>query len=380
MTNKQSKYDSGSYKQQFKYKSFMPTYINKMFYWADPQINILLEEARGALGELNAYSELVPNIDFFINMHITKEATDSSRIEGTRTEIDEVIRPEEEISPEKKDDWQEIKNYIDAMNSAILLLVELPLSLRLLKQTHKILLNNVRGQHKFPGEIRRSQNWIGGSSIKDAYYIPPHQNDLAELLADWEKFLNNDNLDIPELIKIAISHYQFETIHPFSDGNGRIGRLLITLHLIKKGFLKKPTLYISNFFAKNKGSYYDALTMVREGQNIEHWIKFFLNGVLETSKNSISTFKKILKIKEKYEKRILALGVRAKLGQDLINFLYSSVTVNVNEIASELHLNYPRAKRLLDDFIKLGILYEMNTKRLRNKRYYFREYLKIFLD
>lgn len=372
-------YNSGKYKQQYKYKSFMPTLINKSFTWSDMKINTLLENARGALGELNAYSELIPNIEFFINMHISKEATDSNRIEGTKTEMDEVVKPESEISPEKKDDWCEIKNYIASMRFAIDELEKLPISMRLICLIHEKLLDGVRGQHKQPGEIRNSQNWIGGSNLNDAFYIPPHQNDLKELLSDFDKFLNNDNLEIPELIKIAIIHYQFETIHPFCDGNGRIGRLLITLYLIKNGVLTQPTLYISSFFAKNKGAYYDALTMVREGHNMEHWIKFFLNGVYETAKSSIQTFKEIIKIRTKYENKILKLGAKAKLGQTLLNILYSTVTINVNEIAEKLNINYKRAKRLLDDFIELGILHEMGTNQ-RNKRYYFKEYLVLFLD
>lgn len=372
-------YNSGTYKQQYKYKSFLPTQINHPFIWSDLKINTLLENARGAIGELNAYSELIPNIEFFINMHITKEATDSNRIEGTKTEIDEVVKPESEITPEKKDDWREIRNYIDSMNFAISELEKLPISMRLICLIHEKLLNGVRGHHKQPGEIRNSQNWIGGSNLNDAFYIPPHPEDLKELLSDFDKFINNDNLEIPELIKIAMIHYQFETIHPFCDGNGRIGRLLITLYLIKNGFLAQPTLYISSFFAKNKGAYYDALTMVREGHNMEHWIKFFLNGVYETAKSSIKTFKEIIKIRTKYENKILKLGAKAKLGQSLLNILYSAVSINVNEIAEKLNINYKRAKRLLDDFINLGILHEMGTAQ-RNKRYYFKEYLILFID
>ena len=374
------KYKSGEYRQQYKYKSFYPSLINKIYKWDDLKINVLLEEARGALGELNAFSKLIPDIDFFITMHITKEATDSSKIEGTHTEINEALLPIEDISPEKKDDWQEIRNYINAMHEAIEKLKKLPISMRLICQVHNTLLQGVRGKNKLPGQIRKSQNWVGGSSINDAKFIPPHPDDLPELLSDIEKFMNNPNLEMPELIKIAITHYQFETIHPFCDGNGRIGRLLITLQLIEKGFLDKPTLYISNYFAKNKELYYENLSSVRINGDMEQWIKFFLNGILETSKSSINKFKEIIKIKEISEKKLLNLGTRAKLGRELLNLLYSNIIIDTNYVVNKLHLTYPRANRLVNNFIKLGILEEFNTKQLRNKKYYFKEYMLLFID
>jgi len=371
-------FSSGQWLQQYQYKSFSPTPINCEWQWLDPQLNTLLERASRALAELNALSLMVPDVDLFIRMHIAKEANTSSRIEGTQTQMDEALMRKEQIAPEKRDDWQEVQNYIEAINTAVEDLKQLPLSIRVLKQTHAVLMQGVRGDHKMPGDFRTSQNWIGGSNLNNAVFVPPHPSEVPDLMGDLEKFWHNEQVQVPDLIRIALSHYQFETIHPFLDGNGRIGRLLITLYLVDKGLLHKPALYLSDFFERNRGAYYDALTVVRSSNDLLHWLRFFLTAVVETATSSKNTFMAIMTLRHEVEHQILALGKRAENAKKLLLHLYQRPMVSIGDVAGLLEVTHQSATALVKQLESLNILVE-TTGYGRNRLYLFQRYFELFM-
>jgi Fic family protein len=370
---------SGRWIQQYQYKSFSPMPVNHEWTWNDPQINTLLEEAMQAIGELNAFSLIIPDVDLFIQMHVVKEASESSRIEGTQTEIDEALRPRELVAPERRNDWDEIQNYIKAMNQAIDALQTLPLSNRLLTNTHRTLLEGVRGTETLPGQFRKSQNWIGGSGPSDAAFVPPHHTEVPDLMSDLEKFLHNAMIQVPHLVRIAIAHYQFETIHPFLDGNGRIGRLLIPLYLISKEVLKKPTLYLSAHIEKHKGAYYDALTRVRESNDMGQWVRFLMTAIRDTALKGRETFESILVIRQEVEQTTLSLGKRAENARRLLDHLYRKPFVTPNEVAELLSVTHQTASSLIRNFEELNILKKWE-KIGRSQVYVFGRYFALFLD
>ena len=373
---KLSEFTSGAFKKGYEYEFFLPNFINHEWIINDVKIQKKLESVSLKLGELNSFANFVPNVDLFIQSYVMKEAVTSSRIEGTKTNVEEAFIDEVDINPEHRDDWKETIRYREALNFSISELKFLPLSNRLLKNTHKILLSSVRGKKKNPGEFRQSQNWIG-TSLKNAIFIPPSHEYVGDLMSDFEKFLHNEKINVPHLVKIAIAHYQFETIHPFLDGNGRVGRLLIPLYFVNVGILEKPLLYISDFFEKNKGFYYDMLTFTRTKNNLSEWIFFFLEAVETTAVEAINSLQEILNLKKSIEiEKISQLGRKLANGQKFLELLFQKPIVSTKKVIEEINLSQKAANDLINDFVKLGILKEM-TGFKRNRLFTFWKYFAI---
>ena len=370
-------FNAGTYISQGSYKSFQPNPINREWQLQDMEILDLLSKADRQLGRLDMYSEYIPNIDLFISMHVAKEATQSSKIEGTQTNMEEALLERESVAPEKRDDWEEVQNYIAAMDTAISELEDLPFSSRLIRNTHRVLMQGVRGEQKQPGAFRTSQNWIGGASINDALFVPPTHESIPELMSDLEHFVHNDDIHLPELLKIALVHYQFETIHPFLDGNGRVGRLMITLYLVSQGILKQPVLYLSDFFQRNRSLYYDNLSRVRETDDVVQWMKFFLSGVIETAKNGITTFDGIMQLQQQVEHDLQSLGSRAVNAQKVVRYLYRRPILAAEKVSEVAEVSMPTAYKLVNSFEDLDILKEV-TGAERNRLYVFKDYLNLF--
>ncbi len=377
-SQKLENFQAGHYEKINDYQYFVPNKINKNWTTQYPEILFLVEKASASIGKLNSFSELVPDLDLFLQLHLTNEAVKSSKIEGTKTNIDEALMNYEDISPEKRDDWLEVQNYINAINYALQRLHELPLSSRLLKETHKILLSGVRGKHKNPGEFRSSQNWIGGTSPRNAVYVPPLHTYIDDLMSDLEQFIHNNKILLPHLIKIAMIHYQFETIHPFLDGNGRLGRLLITLYLIYKKVIEKPILSISVFFEKNRKEYYENLNNVRLKNDFISWVKFFLEGIDYSANFTADTLKKMLVLKQHTEELIQkSLGRKASNGLILLNYLFKHPVIKVKDVAELLNFTYNPAHMLVNGLVRLGVLKKVKQNKKTNI-FIFSQYLELF--
>jgi len=375
-----SDYQAGHFEDQYRYRSFVPSGIHHEWTLSDPALIELLGRADRALGELNAFAQLVPDIDFFIAMYVAKEATQSSRIEGTQTNIEDAFKEADDVNPEERDDWAEVQNYISAINEAIQAMAELPLSNRLLRQTHGVLMAGVRGKNKMPGAFRNSQNWIG-SSLKNAAFVPPHHQRVPELMSDLERFLHDDKIFVPPLVRIAIAHYQFETIYPFLDGNGRLGRLLISLYLASQGLLVKPALYLSDYFERNKTAYVDHLMAVRQGNHMRAWLVFFLHGIEQTAQASAGVFRNILALKERIERETLPRFStrRQDNAQRLMRMLYARPVVDVKAVAASLDTTPNTASALIRDLVDGAVLVEMTGQR-RNRLFLFKEYMALFRE
>ena len=347
----------------------------------DSEIIDKLINAHRVLAILDDRATNIPNIDLFISMYVQKEALLSSQIEGTQATLEDIFNPniDENINAEVDD----VVNYIKAAKYAIKRLETLPLCNKLLLETHKILLSGVRGKEKNPGEFRKSQNWIGGagSTIKTARYIPPDVLSMKESLSDLEKYINAE-AELDDLIRIALIHYQFESIHPFLDGNGRIGRLLSVLYLLKKKVIKTPSLYLSFYLKEHRIEYYDRMSAIRETGDYEQWIKFFLKGIYASGKSAIETANELIALRDKnirklenenYTKRTLETMMK------VFHYLEAHPIIDIGKTAEDLSIAYNTVSSAVNRFEKLGILH-LVKKQGRNKVYSYKEYIDILRD
>ena len=359
------------------YKSFVPSPLPPQpELMIDNEMIAELTKAHHNIGVLEGKSSQIPNVKLFIAMYVRKEALMSSQIEGTQATLEDVLDPT--IEAGASNDVEDVVNYVRALDEAILLLEKLPICSRLIRKAHEILLAHTRGQEKQPGEYRHSQNWIGDalSTIKTARYVPPNVEDMKEAISDLEKYINAEDDDADVLIKAGLIHYQFETIHPFLDGNGRIGRLLIVLYLMSKRILSIPALYVSYYLKANRIEYYDRLEAVRKSGNYEQWVKFFLRALSESAESAAVTIDELSALRAKVIERINGLGRSAKRSLTLLRYLEGHPVLERVQAAKELGLSFNTVSSAVKDMVSLGIL-ESTETRHRRKVYYYREYLEI---
>lgn len=345
----------------------------------DLELTKLLSQADRVLGRLDGIGSVLPDPDLFVAMYVRQEAVLSSQIEGTQSTLEDILQFEvDEKSNDLPKDVEEVVNYIGAMNYGIKRLNELPLSLRLIREIHGKLMKGVRGQNRTPGEFRKTQNWIGpaGADLNSATFVPPPVPEMKEALDKFEKFLHDESL--PVLIHTGLAHAQFETIHPFLDGNGRVGRLLIIFLLCQRRVLHQPLLYLSHYLKAHRAEYYDRLMAIRNDGNWEGWMKFFLEGVAEVSEEAINTSREIFALREQHTKIVNnSLGSSAASGLRLLDYLYQQPIINVRLVEKRLQSSFVTANKLVEQFVKLNILKE-TTGRQRNRRYSYFLYLALF--
>lgn len=319
---------------------------------------------------------LLPNIDYIIAMYVRKEALLSSQIEGTQASLDDIFEYESQVPIKNTQDVEEVVNYIKALNHGLKRLKEFPMSIRLIKEIHNILLSQTRGMDKTPGEFKRSQNWIGpaGSTLKNASFIPPPPAETLHAMGELELYLHNTH-KLPVLITCALIHYQFETIHPFLDGNGRIGRLLITFYLCWKQIMQKPLLYLSYYFKLHRQEYYDRLNLVREKGDYEQWINFFLKGVIWTSESALETIKQVLALADTHKKKLIKEKVSSPVAIGLLDYLFVKPHVSTHDISEHFQMTFQTAQTLINHFVEMEILREITGKK-RDRRYSYWQYLE----
>jgi Fic family protein len=361
------------------YSAFMPAPLPP-----NPPVRLsglqrLLSDADRALGRLDGSIQTLPNADLFVYMYVRKEAVLSSQIEGTQSSLQDLLAVEAHLGSERAGDVGEVVGYVRAMNHGLTRLSKLPVSVRLIREIHRELLRGVRGSHLEPGELRRSQNWIGphGCTLAEAAFVPPPPGEVMTALGAFEAFLHQDD-DLPLLVKIGLAHAQFETIHPFLDGNGRIGRLLITFLLCEHGTLQKPVLYLSHYFKRHRAKYYDLLQAVRDRGDFESWLAFFLRGVAEVSVKAAATAGSILQLREQHRRAItMGLGRAAANGHRVLDHLYEQPIVSVTDIRELLGTTFAGANQIVRRFVDLKVLAEI-TGQARHRRFRYDGYIKLF--
>lgn len=361
-------------------RAFIPPPLPPIPPLALADLFILFEEASTALGRLDSMATVLPDTALFLYMYIRKEALLSSQIEGTQSSLSDLLLFENDEAPGAPlDDVQEVSNYVAAMNHGLNQLQSVPISTRLIKEIHNILMAKGRGRTKDPGEFRRSQNWIGGTRPGNAVYVPPPPHKVGDCMSDLEKFIHDEASGLPVLIKAALVHVQFETIHPFLDGNGRLGRLLITFMLCASGVMAKPTLYLSLYLKRNRQLYYELLQNVREKGDWESWLEFFLTGVRETSRQAAAAASEIIELVNRHRHQLDSLGRAASSALRVHQYLQTHPVVSITRITKALNLSAPTVRKSVNHLIDIGVVQE-TSGRQRNKLYVYGEYLKILSE
>lgn len=358
------------------YQSFCPTSLPPVpaLAFDDETLGVLVQASR-SLKQLDVLAQLIPNAELFVSMYVRKEALMSSQMEGTQCTLEDILDPE--LDANVNLDVADVVNYVKAAQSALVRLHELPICNRLLRDAHAILMEGVRGQEKNPGEFRRSQNWIGppGCSLKDARYIPPNPEDMLQAMSDLEKYIN-ESTEYDPLVRAALIHYQFETIHPFLDGNGRIGRLLILLYLMEQGLLKKPVLYVSYFLKKNQVEYYDRISEVRRSGNYEQWVKFFLEAVNAAATDAVESIERLSALHDKN----VALLPKPRRKKDnvraLFDYLEKHPIIDIKHMTAIMKVSYNTVSNAVNALVEIGVLRE-TTNAVRNRVFAYEEYLEI---
>ena len=373
---------SGAYiKQPTGYRAFIPASLPpKPALRVEGELQNLLSRADMALARLDGLAEILPNVDLFIAMYVKKEALLSSQIEGTQASLDDLLAYESGDKLENLNDVTEVVNYVKAMNYGIGRLQTLPMSLRLIKEIHAILLESVRGSDRSPGEFKQSQNWIGppGCTLNEASFVPPPPHEAMAAMGDLEHYFHGKT-QLPVLIDCALIHYQFETIHPFLDGNGRMGRLLTTFFLYWKAVMHKPLLYLSYYFKKNRQEYYDRLNMVRNTGNYEQWVDFFLKGVVDIAGSAMDTARQILELQSRHRRLLWEKKISSPIAVGILEQLFYTPVVSIGQTADQFDISYQAASTIVAQLEKAGILRETTGKK-RDKRFVYNDYLDILTE